>query len=1099
MRRSLTSALLIALTTLLVMASSTDAAAQAVRVGNWQLAGSSASDYPQASSLRTAYEATFGGAANVTVTDFGQQTGWPSQAQLDQLDILYMTKFVEFGYTNPFTVADIDRLYNFVARGGHLVYVAEGEGAANRTLPNLLSRFNLTVTSGGIVSPNPRGAGQNAMGLGSAPPPLTTRSLERYVGLPACHNVYADTNFVFPGPAIRTGSLFISGEVQDFSQHIPLSTTILPRLVTMHRAYLYGSAAELNALDTTGLVNPAHPNYKCSPYTWPAYCGDGTVGASESCDDGNVSGGDGCSASCAVEPGYTCPTAGGLCLTVDVTTPTQGALLNQEPSISGTATANAQVTIVWTNSAGQQVGTATVTATGAGDWVAPPRGLMDGVITATATVTTTGGPVSDAVTYTLDTTPPPVAITAPLDGAVTNDSTPNIRGTTQPGATVTVTITNANGQTVQRTPSVNASGVWTFNASALPEGAVMISVVATDPAGNLSAPVSVNITIDLTPPPVVILSPEDPTITQDPTPTITGTTEPGATLVVTLTDMGGATQTQNVTVLPDGSWSVDAMMLAEGTYTITATATDAAGNSATSAPVSLSVDVTAPALAIVTPQDGAVTTQPEPSITGTTEPGSAVIVTILDAQGATVSTGAATVASDGTWSYSSPTLMDGTYTVSAVASDVAGNSASAGPVQLTIDTTAPEVVIVSPAPDSAINEEAPTITGTTEPEAMVIVTLLDAQGVVVDMQTVTADVSGAWSTMSPTLTEGDYVVTASATDAAGNTSAPVSAAFTVDLSAPELAITAPADGELLTTRTIDVTGTSEPGATITVTLLDADGEVVDTQDVSADAAGDWTTRFEGVADGDYTLSAVASDAAGNTSEAAEISVTMDSQAPELSVTSPADGSVSEQTQPSIEGTTDPGASITIVLRDAAGQVVETLTATPDASGAFSATPTAALAAGDYTIEVTATAPNGLSTTVNVTTTVASPDAPVVITSPGPGAQVTGPSVTVTGTGAPGQSVSVSGAGATQTVTIGEDGTWSVTLTDLPAGETLLTATSGDDSASVTVTILLPETPPVGLILEGGGCTSAPGAPAHPWALLALMGGALVTLRRRRRA
>jgi len=97
---------------------------------------------------------------------------------LAQIDVLYMTKFNEGSYTDTFTQANIDALYDFIARGGHLVYVAEGEGRAGRTVDPLMTKFGLTVASTGNRSGNPRPSGQNAMGLGGLPNPTTTSSWE---------------------------------------------------------------------------------------------------------------------------------------------------------------------------------------------------------------------------------------------------------------------------------------------------------------------------------------------------------------------------------------------------------------------------------------------------------------------------------------------------------------------------------------------------------------------------------------------------------------------------------------------------------------------------------------------------------------------------------------------------------------------------------------------------------------------------------------------------------------------------------------------------------------------------------------------------------
>ncbi|MFQ2195891.1 retention module-containing protein, partial [Aeromonas jandaei] len=181
--------------------------------------------------------------------------------------------------------------------------------------------------------------------------------------------------------------------------------------------------------------------------------------------------------------------------------------------------------------------------------------------------------------------------------------------------------------------------------------------------------------IDLVPPVITVSAPDN---INDTTPTLTGTTDAPAGSIVTLlvTDANGNQQTLTAIVTPSGTFTVDVVTpLAEGSYTVTATVTDPAGNSG-SATDSGSVDVTAPVITVDAPDN---TNDTTPTITGTTNavPGSTVTLVVTDANG-TQQTLTATVQPGGGYSVDVTTpLTEGRYQVDASVTDPAGNTANA--------------------------------------------------------------------------------------------------------------------------------------------------------------------------------------------------------------------------------------------------------------------------------------------------------------------------------------------------------------------------------------------------------------------------------------
>jgi len=640
-----------------------------------------------------------------------------------------------------------------------------------------------------------------------------------------------------------------------------------------------------------------------------------------------------------------------------------------------------------------------------------------------------------------------------------------------PNTQVSLQLTDSAGA-----PVGNPVTVTTDGSGGIPSGTTVpipnsatpgsYTVVGTTAAGTTaSAPVTV---VNGTPPAApVITSPADGSSTNDTTPPIKGTGAPGDTVNVTI----DGTVVGTTTVQPDGTWTfTPTTPLAQGPHTVTATQTDAAGNtSAASTPVTFTVDTTAPAAPVITaPTNGSITNDNTPPITGTGEPGDTVNVTI---DGTVV--GTTTVQPDGTWTFTPTTpLADGSHTVSATQTDVAGNTSPAStPVTFTVDTTAPAApVITAPANGSTTTDNTPPITGTGEPGATVSVTV---DGTNIGTALVQPD--GSW-TLTPAipLSNGPHTVTATQTDSAGNTS-PASTPVTFTVAAPVVApvITSPADGSTTTDTTPPIKGTGTPGDTVNVTI---DGTVVGTTTVQPD--GTWTfTPTTPLANGSHTVSATQTDAAGTTGPASNsVAYTVIPAAPVI--TSPAGGSSTNDSTPPIKGTGVPGDTVTVTID---GTVVGTTTVQPD--GTWTLTPTTPLADGSHTVSATQTDAAGntspASTPVTFTVDTVAPAAPV-ITSPTDGSTTKNPTPPIKGTGVPGDTVTVTIDGTVVgTTTVQPDGTWTFTpTTPLADGSHTVSATQTDAagntspvSNSVTFTVAAPVVPPVITSPTNGGSTS----------------------------
>ncbi|EDV1505652.1 BapA prefix-like domain-containing protein [Salmonella enterica subsp. salamae] len=770
--------------------------------------------------------------------------------------------------------------------------------------------------------------------------------------------------------------------------------------------------------------------------------------------------------------------------------PNGGSTNETRPTLSGTGEAGATLSI-YNGSA--LVGTTQVQANGSWSFT-PSTSLGAGVWNLTATATDAAGNTSAASetrSFTIDTTPPaaPVidtvydgtgSITGNLSsGQITDEARPVISGTREANTTIRL---YDNGTLLAEIPADNSSS-WRYTPDvSLATGNHVITVIAVDAAGNAS-PVSdsVNFVVDTTPPltPVITSVSDDQApgfgtiangqTTNDPTPTFSGTAEAGATITLYEND----TVIGTTTAQPDGAWSISISTLASGTHVITAVATDAAGNSSpNSTAFTLTVDTTAPQTPILTSvvddvaggvtgnlANGQITNDNRPTLNGTAEAGS--VVSIYD--GNTL-LGVTSVNAGGVWSFTPATeLNDGTRTLTVTATDPAGNvSPATSGFTIVVDTLAPTVPLITSIVDDvpnntgaigngqSTNDTQPTLNGTAEANSAV--SIFDNGALVA---TVNANASGNWSwTPTAALGQGSHAYSVSAADAAGNVSAASpSTTIIVDTIAPG------APGNLVINATGSrVTGTAEAGSTVTITS--DTGVVLGT--ATADGTGSFTATLTPAQTNGQPLLAFAQDKAGNTGIAAGFTAP-DTRVPEAPIITNivddvgiytgaiANGQVTNDAQPTLNGTAQAGATVSIYNN---GALLGTTTA--NASGNWSFTPTGNLTEGSHAFTATATNANGTGSVSTAATVIVDTLAPGT-----PSGTLSADGGSLSGLAEANSIVTVTLAGGvTLTTTAGSNGAWSLTLpTKQIEGQLInVTATDAAGNASGTLGITAPVLP-----------------------------------------
>ncbi|WP_415343446.1 Ig-like domain-containing protein [Enterobacter hormaechei] len=452
-----------------------------------------------------------------------------------------------------------------------------------------------------------------------------------------------------------------------------------------------------------------------------------------------------------------------------------------------------------------------------------------------------------------------------------------------PGTALTVTV---NGKDYAAT--VLADGTWraaipSTDVSAWPEGTVKISVTGDSAAGN-PITISHDVTVDLA---TVAIS-----INALATDDVINAAEKGADLVLsgaTTNVEAGQTVTISLngriyttTVDDSGNWtytvpSADLAGLKDGDASVQVSVTNVNGNSA-SAGREYSVDATAPSVTIntIATDDilNATEAQSDLAISGTStaEAGQTVTVSLNGKDYTT------TVSANGSWTLNVPAadlagLTDGSVTVTASVSDKAGNPASVDHT-LTVDVTVPAVTIHTVAGDDVINvaehNQAQIVSGSATGAAAGDTVTVTIGG---QSYTTVLDAAGNWSVGVPAsvisvLSDGSVTVTASVTDAAGNTGSGTHN-VTVDTGLPSVSFNAISDDNMLNAvekgQDLRVSGTSANLGEGTVVAVTLNGKNY-TATTAAD--GTWSLTvpaadLSGLGEASYTLSATATNGVGN--------------------------------------------------------------------------------------------------------------------------------------------------------------------------------------------------------------------------------------------
>jgi RHS repeat-associated protein len=680
---------------------------------------------------------------------------------------------------------------------------------------------------------------------------------------------------------------------------------------------------------------------------------------------------------------------GGITIPVlSITQPTDGFITKTSPvSVVGKVTGTTPITVKANGSL------MTVSTNGV---VSGQVALVEGsnIINFVAT-DATGGNSTVVRKVILDSKPPIVKLTSPINGLITNKTKVTVKGTVTDASKVQVTV---NGK------QVCIDHHDAFNALvSLAEGLNTITIVATDAAGN-STNVTRTVTRDDVPPTLTVSEPINGLVTKSSSISVKGTVSDITTVTVEVNEV-------TFTVDKTGSFS-GTVTLKEGKNTLTIEATDAAKNSTT---IKRSVirDTTPPKLQVCTPSDNITTGDSVVTVSGkVTDCTTATVVYVSVNGGKDIPV---SLQCSGLFKQK-VSLSVGTNTIKITATDAAGNSTTVTRTVTRKGTTL-KLIVSEPTDETITRAASILIKGTATGTGTIT---LKVNGTAVSIAA-----NGSFST-SVNLVEGTNLVTITATDAA-KTTFTVTRLVIKDTTPPVLIVDTPVDGLLTKDAAIAVSGTVSDSTSVSVLV---NGH---TTSIGMDGSFNYTLS---IIEGTNVIAVVATDTMGNATTITR-KIRKDTTPPTLTITTPNNGTITSADSILVTGRVIDSTTVTLTINEVPIKVNSD--PANGAGGTFSGY--APLSSeGTNQVYVVATDALGNATTISRVVILDTQAPTINLTSPNDSLITNLPSVTVSGTVVDSTAITLTVNGTTVPVNI--DGSFSYVI-PLIAGANTITVIATD--------------------------------------------------------
>jgi hyaluronate lyase len=277
-------------------------------------------------------------------------------------------------------------------------------------------------------------------------------------------------------------------------------------------------------------------------------------------------------------------------------------------------------------------------------------------------------------------------------------------------------------------------------------------------------------------------------------------------------------------------------------------------------------DTTPPSVSLTAPAAGAFVRGTAVTVSANASDNVGVVGVQFKLDGANL--GAEDTSSPYSITWNTTTAANGSHTLTAVARDAAGNSTTSAGVTVTVDNAVPTVSVTAPANGAFVKGTTVTVSANASDNIGVVGVQFKLDGADLGAEDTSSPYSITWNTT--TASDGGHTLTAVARDAAGNTTTSSSVSVTVDNAAPTVSITAPPFGPKVSGPAVTVSASAADNIGVVGVQFKLDGANLGAEDTSSPYGVTWNTLSS--TDGSHTLTAVARDAAGNTTTSAGLAV-----------------------------------------------------------------------------------------------------------------------------------------------------------------------------------------------------------------------------------
>jgi subtilisin family serine protease len=332
----------------------------------------------------------------------------------------------------------------------------------------------------------------------------------------------------------------------------------------------------------------------------------------------------------------------------------------------------------------------------------------------------------------------------------------------------------------------------------------------------------------------------------------------------------------------DFSW--DTAAGADGNYSFTSKAYDAAGNIGTSPAVLVTVDNTAPTASISSPANGSVVTGASVAISANAADASGIQKVDFYRDGGQLIGTDTSAPYSVSWSLSG--VSNDSHNLYVVATDMTGNSAASAGVSVVVDNAPPAVAITTPASGAKVGGTISVSANATDNVGISKVQFYRDSNVLLGT-VLSPPFSINWNTTS--VTAGAHTLYAVATDSSNLTATSATISVTVDNTLPTVTLTAPTSNALLHGAAVTMSATASDNIAVAKVDFYRDSNVLLGTDSTSPYSISWDSTT--ATSGGHTVYAVATDSAGNTKSSTVINVTVDNTGPTVSLTAPVNGAV----------------------------------------------------------------------------------------------------------------------------------------------------------------------------------------------------------------